>query len=92
MRNKYDDIPNDSLSEIIDKWVKGERNRSIMKRRLIDGIKFEPLAEEFDLSVRHVKTIFYENEAVISKCVESDRTVPCTDSSRIVPRYYCETS
>lgn len=26
-------------------------------RRLIDGIKFEPLAEEFDLSVRHTKTI-----------------------------------
>jgi hypothetical protein len=28
-----------------------------MRRRMIDGIKFEPLAEEFDLSVRHTKTI-----------------------------------
>lgn len=90
MRYKYEDIPNDRLSEIIDKWVKGERNRCIMKRRLIDGIRFEPLAEEFGLSVRYIKTIFYENEAVIAKCIE--REPVCTNSSRIVPRYYCETS
>ena len=37
-----------------------ERNRKILKRRLIDGICFEPLAEEFGLSVRRVKSIVYE--------------------------------
>ena len=34
-----------------------ERDRKIMHRRLIDGIHFEPLAEEFDMSVRQIKRI-----------------------------------
>lgn len=38
------------------------RNRAILKRRLIDGICFEPLAEEFELSVRQVKNIVYKEE------------------------------
>ena len=36
-----------------------ERNRKILKRRLIDGICFEPLAEEFSISVRQCKRIVY---------------------------------
>ena len=57
-----------SRSEIesaIDEWIIGryaERDRQILKRRLIDGICYEPLAEEFDLSVRHVKNIVYKAE------------------------------
>lgn len=39
-----------------------ERNRAILYRRLIDGICFEPLAEEFNLSVRQVKNIVYKCE------------------------------
>lgn len=38
-----------------------------MKRRLIDGVYFEPLAEEFDLSVRQVKNIVYKGEDIIFK-------------------------
>ena len=40
-----------------------------MKRRLIDGIRFEPLAEEFDLSVRQVKNIVYKEQEKIFKKV-----------------------
>lgn len=36
-----------------------ERNRAIISRRLLDGICFEPLAEEFGLSVRQTKNIVY---------------------------------
>ena len=50
---------------VIDEWILNERNRAIMKRRLIDGICFEPLAEEFDLSVRQVKNIVYKCQEVI---------------------------
>lgn len=39
-----------------------ERNRAILKRSLIDGICFEPLAEEFGLSVRQVQNIVYKSE------------------------------
>ena len=50
------------LRELIDERITGrnaERNREILYRRLADGIKFEPLAEEFGLSVRQTKDIVY---------------------------------
>jgi DNA-directed RNA polymerase specialized sigma24 family protein len=52
-----------SCSEVehaIDEWIFSERDRGILKRRLLDGITYERLAEEFDLSVRQVKYIVYK--------------------------------
>lgn len=45
---------------LIDEWIFNERDRAILKRRLLDGICYEPLAEEFDLSVPQTKTIVYK--------------------------------
>jgi DNA-directed RNA polymerase specialized sigma24 family protein len=42
-----------------------ERDRKILKRRLIDAICYEPLAEEFDMSVRQIKNIVYKGEEKI---------------------------
>ena len=56
------------IEHAIDEWIVGrnaERNRTILKRRLIDGICYEPLAEEFDLSVSQVKRIVYKLEQKI---------------------------
>lgn len=61
----FENISNSQLRELIDEWAKGERNRAILKRRLIDLICYEPLAEEFDLSVRQVKSIVYKGEQSI---------------------------
>lgn len=66
-RNELADISNDELSSLIDKWIKGENVRAILKRRLIDCICFEPLAEEFDLSVRQTKNIVYKAEQQLFK-------------------------
>lgn len=52
---------------LIDEWIFNERNRKILKRRLLDGICFEPLADEFDLSVRQVKNIVYREEKRLFK-------------------------
>lgn len=41
MRRKYDDISNSDLAKIIDDWVKGEKYRALMKRRLIDKASLE---------------------------------------------------
>ena len=41
---------------LIDNWVHNEVDRKMLKRRLLDGICFEPLAEEFDLSVNHCQS------------------------------------
>lgn len=60
--NKYDNISNTDLGRLIDEWVKSQRDRAILKRRLLDGICFEPLSEEFGLSVRQIKSIVYKSE------------------------------
>ena len=67
--NRFTMISNSALSALIDEWVKGERDRRIMKRRLIDCICFEPLAEEFDMSVQNVHRIVDKNNRIIAeKC------------------------
>lgn len=61
MKYAVNEISKSELEKAIDEWIFSERDRKILKRRLIDGICFEPLAEEFDLSVRYTKTIVYKN-------------------------------
>lgn len=62
-----DDVPNEQIEKIIDSWIHSERDRAIMKRRLIDGICYEPLADEFDMSVRQIKTIVSKCEIKLAK-------------------------
>lgn len=52
---------NSQISALIDEHIHNERDRRIMKRRFIDGVCFEPLAEESGLSVQHVKSIVYKD-------------------------------
>ena len=59
------DLSRTEVEYLIDEWVIGkyaERDRAIMRRRLIDGVCYEPLAEEFDLSVAQVKRIIYKRQ------------------------------
>ena len=58
---------NSEISAVIDEWIHSERDRAIMKRRLIDGICYEPLAEEYELSVSQIKRIVYKCEEKIFK-------------------------
>ena len=58
---------NSDIANLIDEYVHSERNRAILKRRYIDGICYEPLAEEFDLSVRQIKNIIYKEEQNVFK-------------------------
>lgn len=44
-----EDLSRSQLESLIDEWIvgkNGERNRAILKRRLIDGITYEKIAEE----------------------------------------------
>ena len=60
-----DDLSRREIEELIEQWILNERNRKIMRRRIIDGVHFEKLAEEFDLSVTQVKNIVYKNRTRI---------------------------
>ena len=68
-RNKpdLDQISNTEIARAIDEWIHSERDRKILKRRLIDGICYEPLADEFGMSVRQMKEIVYRSEAKLFK-------------------------
>ena len=61
---------NSQIREIIGEYIHSERDRKIMERRLIDGITFERLAEEFDLSVRCTKTIVYRCQVEIFRHIQ----------------------
>lgn len=54
------DLSREEWERLIDQWIFNERNRAILKRRLLDGICFQPLAEEFGLSVQRTKSIVYK--------------------------------
>ena len=64
---KIEDLSRSEISYLIDEWILNERNRAILKRRLLDGICYEPLAEEFNLSVRQTKNIVYKSEVILFK-------------------------
>jgi hypothetical protein len=52
---------------LIDEWIHNEIDRKMLKRRLLDGICFEPLAEEFELSVNHCQTRIKKAKAQLFK-------------------------
>lgn len=56
------DYSRSQIEAVIDEWILNERDRKIMKRRLIDGITYERLAEQFDMSTSQIKKIAYKCE------------------------------
>lgn len=51
---------NSAINTAIDEYVHSERDRAILKRRLIDGLSYDELSVEFNLSVRRIKIIVYK--------------------------------
>lgn len=72
MKDKYKEfkyIPTSELERLISEWVKNERARKMMRRHFIDGISFERMAEEMDMSVQQTKTIVYEHADFLAEIV-----------------------
>lgn len=68
---EIENLNRDELESMIEKWVilrrNSERNRAILKRSWFDGIGYERIAEEFNLSVTQVKSIIYKSEEQVFK-------------------------
>ena len=45
---------------LIDEYIFSERDRAIVKRKMLDDVTFERLAEEYELSVQRTKVIVGE--------------------------------
>lgn len=65
MKRNAPDLSRTEIENLIDEWILNQRDREILKRRLIDHILFDDLSEEFDLSVRRIKTIVYKGQEKI---------------------------
>ena len=59
-------MTNDEIRNRIDQHIHSERDRRILKRKLIDGITFEALAEEEQMSTRGVQYIVYRHRTIFS--------------------------
>ena len=66
--NDYD-LSRAQWEDLIDQHIFSERDRKIIKRRLLDGVCFEPLAEEFDLSVQQTKSIVQKTKTRLFRYV-----------------------
>lgn len=64
------DLPRSEWENLIDEWIFNERDRQILKRRLLDGVCYEPLAEEFDLTDKQIKNIVYKLQCKLFKHVK----------------------
>lgn len=71
LNDKIGKLSKEDVERLIDSYIIGrnaERNRKILKRKLIDGITYEDLTTEFDLSDKQLKNIVYKGkEKMISK-------------------------
>lgn len=69
-QHPMDDWGNSEIRALIDEHIHNERDRALMKRRLCDGVLFEPLAEEFGLSTQRAKAIFYRHMDKLAKYIK----------------------
>ena len=60
---------NSQITALIDDHIHSERDRAILKRRLIDGLCYEKLAEEFDLSFNQIRRIVYKGQDKIFRYI-----------------------
>lgn len=67
MKADFGNLSRSEIEQTIDEYIFSERDRAMLKRRLLDGICYEPLAEEFDLSVVHTKTIIKKSQEKLFK-------------------------
>jgi RNA polymerase sigma factor (sigma-70 family) len=66
MENELFEKPRSEWERLIDEWIFNERDRKILKRRLLDGITYEKIAEEFDMSDRQIRAIVKKSVAKLS--------------------------
>ena len=54
---------NSEIKALIADHIHNERDRKILERRLCDGVTFDGLSVEFNLSVQRIKAIVYKAQS-----------------------------
>ena len=58
---------------LINEYILGrnaEIRRKVLKRRLLDGLTFEQLADEFNYSTQNIQRIVYKDTAILVKKIK----------------------
>lgn len=72
-KHQLNEYRKSELENAFDEYIigfKAERNKHVMKRHYCDGLTFEEIAEELDMSVMQIKNITYRYCDIISKHLE----------------------
>lgn len=64
------DLSRTEWENLIDEWIFNEKDRAILKRRLLDGRTFEQLASEFNYSTQNIQRIIYKGTARLFKKIK----------------------
>ena len=64
------DLSRTEWENLIDEWIFNERDRQILNRRLLDGLTFEQLANEFNYSTQNIQRIIYKGSARLFKKIK----------------------
>lgn len=83
--SKFDNISNQDLEKLINNWIKSERDRKILYRRLIDGICYDALAEEFNLTYDRIKQIVYKQQNILFKHIPEPEYMDSSEWITILP-------
>lgn len=60
------DLPNSEIERRISEYIHSERDRRIMRLRLIDGLTYERIAEAFEMSPRYIRALVKRLKKYIS--------------------------
>lgn len=61
------DYSNTDMLKAIDDYIHSDRDRQILKSRLIDGLTYDELSDRYHLSARRIKTIVYKAQEGLFK-------------------------
>lgn len=64
------DLSRDEIEYLIEQYIFNETDREILKRRLLDGVCYNQLADEFFLSEHRVKMRVYKAQDKLFKKIE----------------------
>ena len=53
----YIQLTNSELAELIGEHIHSERDRQILKMKLIDGLTYEKIAETVEMSPRYIRAL-----------------------------------
>lgn len=73
--NRFTKISNSELTGLIDEWIKSERDRYVMRRTLIDGITYERIAEELQMSTIQIYRIVKRRASELAEICNEWQTI-----------------